>query len=137
VIRRTFASLAVVAVVAACNIVGGGGGDSLTGQVWQWTGLVESDPPAQSAPGDPENYTIEFHDDGTFAAKADCNQVAGAYESSGGSLTITPSQSTMAACGDESLDQIFLTNLALAQSYAIEDGGLDITLSNGGEMQFD
>ena len=43
-------------------------------------------------------YTIDFATDGTFAARADCNQVAGAYELSGDDgITITPGPSTLMA----------------------------------------
>ena len=49
------------------------------------------------------SYTIEFKSDGTFSAKADCNQVAGAYTTTAsGGMTITPGPSTMAMCPPES-----------------------------------
>ena len=44
------------------------------------------------------NYTITFNDDGTFAAKADCNQVSGTYTIEDNSvLTIVPGPSTSAS----------------------------------------
>ena len=47
---------------------------------------------------DQANYTIEFKSDGTFNAKADCNQLAGTYTTTGsGGLTIVPGPMTLAA----------------------------------------
>jgi heat shock protein HslJ len=79
-------------LVAACQSSGGSG---LTGKTWQWTGSTTSVRASQSVVPDPENYRITFNSDGTFSAKVDCNQVAGAYTTSGSDLTITPGPSTL------------------------------------------
>ena len=44
---------------------------------------------------DQANYTIEFKPAGAFQAKADCNQLSGAYTTtSSGGMTITPGPMT-------------------------------------------
>ena len=119
-------SLAVVgAVMLACS-----SGSGLTGKAWQWTASTTQAPASQSVVPDPENYTIQFNADGSFNAKADCNQVNGTYTSSGSSLTIVPGPSTMAFCGEESLDALYIAGLGSTTSYAIANNQL--TLTQGG-----
>jgi heat shock protein HslJ len=61
----------------------------------------------------PEIYTIIFRQDGAFNSQADCNRVNGtyAYEPNNGSFSITLGATTLAFCGEASLDQQFLTLL--------------------------
>ena len=69
--------IGVTAIVAACS------GSSLTGKTWQLTAITEKVPAFQGVvpAADQANYTIEFKSDGTFNAKADCNQLSGTYTS--------------------------------------------------------
>ena len=70
-------------------------------------------PASQNVVPDPENYTIEFKSDGTFAAKADCNQLAGTYTTtSSGGLTIVPGPMTLALCPEASLDTLYMAGLS-------------------------
>lgn len=134
--RRALLALALVGtLVSGCDLVGGGSSNPLTGKVWQWTGSLETQPATQqSVVPDPENYTIEFKNDGTFAAKADCNQVAGTYTTTdSGGLTILPGPSTLAACPEDSQDARFLAQLGAATGYAITTQ-LEITTSTGTTM---
>jgi heat shock protein HslJ len=127
-------ALAVSALLlAACQ---SSSESALTGKTWLWTGSTTSVPASQSVVPDPENYTIMFNADGTFAAKVDCNQVAGDYTTSGSDLTITPGPSTLAACPDGSLDALYLDGLGKAASYGISGETLTITLSDEGTMEF-
>ena len=112
------------------------GGSGLTGKTWQWTGSTTKVPASQSVVPDPENYTISFNTDGTFAAKADCNQVSGEYTSSGSDLTITPGPTTLMACPEGSLDGLFLEGLGTAATFTISGTDLTITDANEGTMQF-
>ncbi len=115
---------------AGCDLLGGG--SNLTGTVWQWSASTTTAPASQSVVPDPENYTIEFMDDGTFSAKADCNQLNGSYQSAGGgALTITPGAMTMAACPPESLSDLYVAGLAATTSYAIANGQLTLTTTDG------
>ena len=126
--------LLVALILAAC----GGGSNELLNTTWQWTSMTESLPAAQSVVPNPENYTIQFKNDGTFNAKVDCNQVSGSYELDGDRLTFRPGPSTMAECGPDSLYNLFLSNLAVVDGYAIEDGALILKFGAGlGVMHFE
>ena len=110
----------------------------LIGKTWQWSGGTTSNPTSQHVVPDPENYTITFNADDTFNAKADCNQVSGAYTAgSDGALTITPGPSTLAACPDESQGDLFVAQLSAASSWKIEGSTLTITDADAATMQFD
>jgi heat shock protein HslJ len=101
--------------------------------------MTTTTPTSQSAvpPDDQANYTIEFKSDGTFASKADCNQLSGTYTTtSSGGLTIVPGPSTLAACPEGSLAPIFQAGLSSAASYAITDGALTITTQDASTLTF-
>ena len=132
--KAIFASIVIAAgsVLVACS--GGGGGASLTGTTWYLTAGTETVPAWQWAvpPGEQPNYTITFNTDGNFSAKADCNQVGGTYKTSGSDgLTITPTISTMAYCGDASLDTLYVHALGDTTNYKIANGQLTLTQKNG------
>ena len=127
-------AVAVMAVaVAACGILGG---SSLTGKTWQWTASTTVAPASQSVVPNPANYTITFASDGTYAGKADCNQIAGAYTTSGSSITIKPGPSTLAACAPDSLDQLYIAGLLSATTYKIDGSTLTLSNAAGDTMQF-
>ena len=144
-------ALAATVIVAGCSTSGsspsasagssaaaGGGGD-LTGKTWMLTAITEKVPAFQGVVPDADqaNYTIEFKSDGTFAAKADCNQVSGTYTTtSAGGLTIVLGPSTMAACAPTSLAPQYVTGLGNAASYAVANGQLTITLKDEGTLVF-
>ena len=98
--------LAALFTMVACSS-GDDDGDSITDKEWQWE-LVKDQPAGETTTvSEPENYTLVFRDDGTFSGKADCNEISGTYSQEGGFfLTLGPS--TMAFCGEESLDQLYL-----------------------------
>ena len=125
----------LVVVAAGCDMLGGGGG-GLTGKAWQWSASTTTAPASQSVVPNPSSYTIEFKSDGTFAAKADCNQVSGNYTTSGSNLTIVPGPSTLVACQDDSMADLYLAGLAATQSYAITSDQLVLTTTDG-TMTFD
>jgi heat shock protein HslJ len=85
--------------------------------VWLWSGLVETEPAAQSVVPNPENYSIIFLPDGSAPTTADCNQVGGSYGAEGSSLTIVIGPSTRAFCGEDSLDQQYLALLSTVASF--------------------
>ena len=86
----------------------------------------------------PQNYTLTFADDGTVAIKADCNQVNGSYVLDGEALTIELGAATMAFCGEQSMDQIYLGLLGrVSGALVTETGDLRLGLSDdAGQMQF-
>jgi heat shock protein HslJ len=110
---------------------------AITGVEWHWSGLIETMPAAQSVVPDPENYTLILQTDGTLNIKADCNVVGGSHALEGGSLAIALGPSTMAYCGEQSLDQQYLELLSNVDGYGIEDGQLMLRLqADAGRMIF-
>lgn len=118
----------------------------LVGQTWKLTGITETTPAFQGAVPevDQSKYTIEFQESRTFNAKADCNQLRGTYEvhrgdgrtdlglePGGGSISILPGPSTLAACSRGSIGDLYLVGLGNASSFVIEDGQLTLTLNDG------
>ena len=86
---------------------------------WQWTVLNnQATGETQEVPV-PENYTIVFNADGTLYGTADCNNFSGVYSQENG-FTITLGPTTLAFCGEASLDQQYLELLG-----AVAAGGLD------------
>ena len=70
--------------------------------------------------------------------KADCNMVSGSFMIDGKSLTLELGPSTMAFCGEESLDLMFTELLNNVESYALENDQLVLNLENElGKMSFE
>ena len=148
--KLTFLALAVVvgALLAACSSSGSSPSGSpaassasggLTGKTWMLTAITEKVPAFQGVvpAADQANYTIEFKSDGSFSAKADCNQLLGTYTTTAeGGLTIVLGPSTLVACPDTSLAPQYVAGLGSAASYAIADGQLTITLKDEGTLVF-
>ena len=113
--------------------------DEITGVQWQWAQLTETEPASQSVVPNPENYVMVLNADGSVNLKADCNMVSWTYTLEGDSLAFnTLGPSTLAYCGDESLDTKFLEMLGKGGTVSLEDGRLVLTLSeNAGTMVFD
>src|SRR5688572_27610520 len=145
---RTFLVLAIgiAAVVAGCSSSSGSSapsgspaGAALTGKTWHLTAITEKVPAFQGVvpAAEQANYTIEFKSDGSFSAKADCNQLAGTYTTTGTSgLAIVPGPMTLAACPEGSLSSQYVAALGKAASYAIANGQLTITLTDEGTLVF-
>jgi heat shock protein HslJ len=132
-------ALVFALALGATLVVGCSSGGGLTGKTWHLTAITEKVPAFQGVvPADQQaNYTIEFKTDGTFDAKADCNNVSGSYTTtSSGGMTITPGPSTLAACPEGSMDAQYVAGLANAASYAIANNELTITLKDQGTLVF-
>ena len=81
--------------------------DSIIDKVWEWERVTDQPTGETTTVPNPENYTLIFRNDDTFSGKADCNEISGTYTQEGGFfLTLGPS--TMAFCGEDSLDQLYL-----------------------------
>jgi heat shock protein HslJ len=138
---------AIVAVIVIGVIVAGlllflnRGTDtgSLTGRTWQLASITGQTPAFQGVIPAAEQplYTIAFGTDGTFAARADCNSLAGTYmlERSDG-ITITPGPSTLVACPDGSYGSLFAHALATVTTWAIAGADLTLTTADGGTGTF-
>ncbi len=104
-------------------------GADLQATTWEW--VSQLDPMGQTTAADPTRYTIVFNSDGTANITADCNVATGTFLTDGVNLNIEPGATTAAACPEGSQDQLFLTSLAGAESYVVEDEELFITLRGG------
>ena len=135
-------------LVAFCLLVGAGviapatwalTADEITGIQWQWAQLTETEPASQSVVPDPENYVMVLNADGTVNLKADCNMVSWTYTLEADSLTFnTLGPSTLAFCGEDSSDTIFLDKLGKGGTVNLEDGRLVLVLNEtAGQMVFD
>ncbi len=127
----------VPAVAVVLAMTGCSSNAKLVGPTWQWIGLTLNNPKHQSAVPDPQNYTLTFQDDGTFQAKADCNQLAGTYTKSGSSLKLTHGPMTLVACPAGSQSDHYVTLLGTVISYAIDGKKLTLNLArDAGVMGF-
>jgi heat shock protein HslJ len=79
---------------------------------WKWTRLVDNAKGTTTNVPNPAQYTILFKTDGTFEGQADCNKIAGSYSTDNGNFTIKVGPSTMAFCGEQSLDTTYLALLS-------------------------
>ena len=111
---------------------------SLEGASWQWVEYQDNADENNITVSDPQNYTLTL-EDGTASIKADCNQVSWPYTLDGNQLTFdTSGPSTLAACGDESLDTVYLNRLGGVATYMLSDGKLFLNLQfDSGNMVFD
>lgn len=131
-----FLSVSVlVALLVGCG--GSGKGSSIVGVLWEWNGLQETHPAHLSAVPDPQNYLLILNKDGSFEAKADCNQLGGSYTLSGGNLSLTHGPMTRAQCAPNSLSDQYVHLLAQVATQAVDNGQLSLGLKNGtGSMFF-
>lgn len=107
--------------------------DSIQGIVWQWTILTNRTTGVTTTVTNPENYTITFNTDGTLNGKADCNTFNGTYNQENG-FSITLGATTMAYCGEASLDQQYLGLLGSVAAGG-PDGAGNLALENAGGEQ--
>jgi heat shock protein HslJ len=129
------ACLSVLLMAAACvpPPTPAASSNSIQGIDWQWTSVTNQTTKETMAVSNPENYTVIFNVDGTLTGKADCNSFGGTYSQENG-FTITLGPSTMAFCGEASLDQQYL---ALLSSVAAggPDGAGNLALETAGGEQ--
>lgn len=129
--RRMLAIVAISAVLAAGLLVPAvwAQGPEVTGIQWQWVELTDEDGQTQVA--SPENFLMALMEDGSAVLKADCNQVLWTYTLEGDSLTFnTMGPSTLAFCGEESLDQMYLAKLGMGGTVSMDGDRLVITLND-------
>lgn len=111
--------------------------DQLAGIAWQWTEVSQNallDPILVPEPG---KYTVIFNPNGLVSVQADCNSAGGTYILENNLLTINLGAQTLSFCGDESLDQQFLSLLGKSKEVGLADGRLLLALSEeAGEMGF-
>jgi len=134
--RALLALVILAATLAGCGVASDE--DQLVDTHWRLAAFSEVTPAFQGVvPAEEQaNYTIDFLANDAFAAKADCNLVAGAYTARRSNLTITPGPTTMAFCGEESYGELYVHMLSRAATYEIRRDQLTITLSGGALLTF-
>ena len=106
---------------------------TITNIVWQWVSVTDRTTSSTTTVPDPQNYTITFRDDGTLSGKADCNSFTGTYSQESG-FSIKLGAMTMAACGEGSLDQQYVTLLGeVAAGGPDGAGGLALETAGGAQ----
>ncbi len=105
--------------------------------LWQWESHTTDGEETIVVP-DPENYTLTLQADGMATIQADCNRVNWTYASAEDRLAFdTLGPSTLAFCGEESLDQQYLALLAETATFVTEDGQLILNLKlDAGNLVF-
>lgn len=103
----------------------------LTDIEWQWVEAVEPDNGQMTTIPNPEKYTLVFRGDGTYHGMADCNRISGSYVQEEG-FKLVPGPSTMAYCGDQSLDLKYLKLLGLVTAGGLDGSGRLMLESAGG-----
>jgi heat shock protein HslJ len=135
----TFGALALVLLVAAgcyppaVTPAPTAQSNSITGIVWLWTSLTDQTTKQTETIPSPDKYTITFNTDGTLTGKADCNNFTGTYSQENG-FAIKLGATTMAACGEASLDQKYLQLLGSIAAGG-PDGQGNLALETAGGAQ--
>ena len=101
--------------------------------VWQWLSVTDQTTKETQTVPNPEDYTIVFNADGTLNGKADCNVFGGTYSQASG-FTIKLGPSTMAYCGEASLDATYLQLLSRVAAGG-PDGAGNLALETAGGAQ--
>ncbi len=129
---KLLATLGIVLFLAACTQAATPtSGDTIQGIVWQWESVTNKTTGEVTTVMNPENYSITFNTDGTLVGKADCNNFNGTYSQENG-FSIKINASTMAYCGDTSMDQQYLTLLSsVAAGGPDGNGGLALETAGG------
>ncbi len=126
--------MAVVLLVAACAPPATPTPtNTIQGIVWQWMSVTDQTTKVTTTVPNPENYTIVFNADGTLNGKADCNTFTGTYSQENG-LIIKLGASSMAYCGDASLDQVYTQLLGNIVAGG-PDGAGNLALETAGGAQ--
>jgi heat shock protein HslJ len=98
--------------------------------IWQLTAFPGA------GPIEPGRYTVQFVPDGTVAIRADCNWVMGTWSGGNGVLDITVTQTTVAGCPVDSLEEPFVQALDVATAYALDVTMGLVIAGPAGEMAF-
>ena len=136
-IRWAGPGLIIVLLLAACAPAATPASaptNTIQGIVWQWTSVTEKSTNKTTTVPSPENYTIIFNTDGTLTGKADCNSFSGTYSQQNG-FTIKLGPSTMAFCGEASLDTQYLQLLSSVAAGGPDGAGGLALETAGGEQR--
>ena len=110
---------------------------ALTGVLWELSKIQSMDD-STYVPRAPGLYTLEFHEDGSVAVRADCNRGRGNWTSETASqLKITQLATTRAMCMPRSLHDRFISDLNYTRSFTLNEGKLYLaTMADGAILEF-
>ncbi|KAF5057028.1 META domain protein [anaerobic digester metagenome] len=104
---------------------------SFVNKTWHWTGMTQTMPSKEVAISNPNQYTIVFAENGTYAVKADCNTGTGNFTLEKTVLKISKPSLTTAYCGDRSADRDLLDGLSRVKAFQTDSSGrLILTMEN-------
>ncbi len=127
--------LALILLVTACKQDATPAPEgTIQGIIWQWTSLTNRSTGETTTVSNPESYTITFNADGTLNGQADCNTFTGTYSQENG-FTIQLGATSMAFCGEASLDQQYLTLLGSVAAGGPDGTGGFALETAGGEQR--
>ena len=106
----------------------------LTDIEWQWINTIEPDGSMHTLVPNPEKFTLVFRADGQFNGQADCNRIGGHYTRDNG-LRFMPGPSTMAYCGEDSLDRLFMEGLGRTTTNEFDGHGHLVLTSDENDVQ--
>jgi len=142
-VKRTTAALIGASLLAfgACTQEEENPSAGVVETEWQWQEFQDSadgDEASDIRVPDPAKYTVTLRSDDRADIRADCNRVSWTYTLDGSRLTFsTLGPSTLAHCGDASLDQRYLERLGNTATYVVGDGKLYLNLkADAGNMVF-
>jgi len=95
--------------------------DNISNIVWMWEGFEDSADQDDIKVEEPDRYTLTLGPDDQALIKADCNQVTAAYTLKDSDISFELGPSTMAFCGEESLDQQYLAMLDQVVTWVLSD----------------
>ena len=101
---------------------------------WEWTAIEAMDGTNLTVVNNSTLYTLRFAPDGAYGIKADCNVGGGNYTLDGSALNLSDSFTTLAWCGNESQDSLYLASLQNVSAYTLaQDGRLLLSLGETDE----
>lgn len=106
----------------------------LIGPTWKWRQTLAGGNTLQVP--DPNQYTLQFKNNGAVQIQADCNTGSGVYTAGSANLQIQIQQTTRAACPPGSLSDAYIQQLNSAASYFTGGSDLVIQLQDGSQMMF-
>ena len=118
--------LGILIVLPVLALAGAVDRTALEGPIWRLTGVAHADGQLHTVPSDIE-ATATFAK-GSVSGSGGCNRYTAGYAVDDGKLTIGSAAATMMACPEPqtAVEQPFMAALAVATTYRIEDGQLNL-----------